>query len=93
MRLSHGRPNGHRPTVRPSVRYHPRDNPGAEVVGAVAVGVISGSPRRIFFCWLQGFVAAAAAANHPRGVEVVGAMAAEVISGRPAAFFFQKFRG
>jgi hypothetical protein len=25
---SHGRPRGHRPTVRTSVRYRPRDNPG-----------------------------------------------------------------
>jgi hypothetical protein len=30
VRPSHGRLNGHRPTVRPSVRYRPRDNPGLE---------------------------------------------------------------
>jgi hypothetical protein len=29
VRLSHGRPCGHHPTVRPSVRYRPHDNPGA----------------------------------------------------------------
>jgi hypothetical protein len=28
VRPSHGRPSGHRPIVRPSVRYRPRDNPG-----------------------------------------------------------------
>jgi hypothetical protein len=27
VRPSHGRPRGHRPTVRTSVRYRPRDNP------------------------------------------------------------------
>jgi hypothetical protein len=28
VRPSHGRPRGHRPIVRPSVRKRPRDNPG-----------------------------------------------------------------
>jgi hypothetical protein len=28
VRPSHGRPHGHRPIVRPSVRKRPRDNPG-----------------------------------------------------------------
>jgi hypothetical protein len=27
VRPSHGRPSGHRPVVRPSVRYRPRDYP------------------------------------------------------------------
>jgi hypothetical protein len=27
VRPSHGRPSGHCPSIRPSVRYHPRDNP------------------------------------------------------------------
>jgi hypothetical protein len=27
VRPSHGRPYGHRPTVRPSIRYRPHDNP------------------------------------------------------------------
>jgi hypothetical protein len=30
VRLSHGRPSGHRPTVRLSVCYRPRDNLGCE---------------------------------------------------------------
>jgi hypothetical protein len=53
-----------------------------------------------FFCWMRGFVATAAAANHLRGagairlgIEVVGVVAAGVISGIPPAFFFQKFGG
>jgi hypothetical protein len=33
VRLSHGRPCGHRPIVRPSVRKRPRDNPGPDDVG------------------------------------------------------------
>jgi hypothetical protein len=31
VRPSHGRLSGHRPTIRPSVRYCPRDNPGLDV--------------------------------------------------------------
>jgi hypothetical protein len=81
-----------------AVAIHPR---GAgptrictEEVGAVAAGVISGSPRHIFFCWLRGFVAAAAAANHPHGdsatrlgAEMVGAVVAGVNGGSPDFIF------
>jgi hypothetical protein len=36
VRPSHGRPRGHRPIVRPSVRKRPRDNPGlARVMSTV----------------------------------------------------------
>jgi hypothetical protein len=35
MRPSHGRPSGHRPTVRPSVCYRPRDNPARTVMSIV----------------------------------------------------------
>jgi hypothetical protein len=65
---------------------------GAEEVGAVTAGVISGSPCRIFFAKIRKVIAAAAAANHPRDAEVVGDVAAGVISGSPAAFFFTKLR-
>jgi hypothetical protein len=37
VRPSHGRPCGHRPIIRPSVRYRPRDN---HVVGTVLVWVL-----------------------------------------------------
>jgi hypothetical protein len=82
-----------------AVAIHPR---GAgptrictEEVGAVAAGVISGSPRHIFFCWLRGFVAAAAAANHLHSdnatrlsAEVVGAVVAGVNGSSPRHIFF-----
>jgi hypothetical protein len=60
----------------------------------VAAGVIRDSPRRIFFCWLRGFVAAGAVAIHPHsvgttrlGAEMVGIVAAGVIGGSSTTFF------
>jgi hypothetical protein len=38
VRPSHGRPSGHRPSVRPSVRYRPRDNPSQDMQAAAGEG-------------------------------------------------------
>jgi hypothetical protein len=50
VRLSHGRPRGHRPTVRPSVHYRPLDNPANEAQDSVKKACALGrKPRHPFF--------------------------------------------
>jgi hypothetical protein len=41
VRPSHGLPSGHRPSVRPSIRYRPRDNPEHMSSQLMALGLLT----------------------------------------------------
>jgi hypothetical protein len=58
VRPSHGRPHGHRPIVRPSVRKRPRDNPDAKTKFPLTIcQVFIPQPKKSYILQLSLYLA------------------------------------